>query len=488
MRRSAILAGAVTVVWTGLASAQGLQLPAFQNLVLRNSFNPSGAGARGLGMGGAFIAVADDGTAASFNPAGLTQLRRSELALVGFGDRLESSSRLLGDPFGDPVKTDHYALDFAGLAVPFDLGGRMLTVQLSYQRSVDLFGEGRAAILGAIPVGDDFLAFAADVNPKQKGAFHTASLSTAYQLTQRLSLGATLNYWIANWNASGTGQFRVLLPGFDTPIVVEENSFSQDQDFTAFNANLGFLLKYPKLSLGGVLRLPFAGEYNLHETGVDDDFLDGTRTPIDDRIRTTLHWPWSAGAGLAIRPVKGLTLAADYTSTRWSRTYLEAVPGGVLGTEREFAPDGTAVQTFVDRNFFDLEPASQTRTQNTNAWRVGAEYLIVTSKVVIPLRAGVYRDESPVPQFDQGGRKIDGYTFGTGVNFDRIVLDLAYEHRKSQGPVGSLLGAFEQFEPPQEKVKEQRIVASLIYRFGGGGGEDPVKKLFQGLFAGPKED
>jgi hypothetical protein len=50
---------------------------AVQNVVLRNSFNPVGAGARGLGMGGAFTAVADDGSAASFNPAGLSQLRRT---------------------------------------------------------------------------------------------------------------------------------------------------------------------------------------------------------------------------------------------------------------------------------------------------------------------------------------------------------------------------------------------------------------------------
>ena len=45
-----------------------LRAQAVQNIVLRNSFSPLGAGARGVGMGGAFIAVADDGTAATFNP------------------------------------------------------------------------------------------------------------------------------------------------------------------------------------------------------------------------------------------------------------------------------------------------------------------------------------------------------------------------------------------------------------------------------------
>ena len=42
-------------------------------------------------MGGAFIAVADDGTAVGFNPAGLAQLRRTELAVVGFNNKLAST-------------------------------------------------------------------------------------------------------------------------------------------------------------------------------------------------------------------------------------------------------------------------------------------------------------------------------------------------------------------------------------------------------------
>ncbi|MCA9435346.1 MAG: hypothetical protein KC978_06140, partial [Candidatus Omnitrophica bacterium] len=40
----------------------------------------AGAGARALSMGGAFIGLADDSTAAEFNPAGLQILLRPELA------------------------------------------------------------------------------------------------------------------------------------------------------------------------------------------------------------------------------------------------------------------------------------------------------------------------------------------------------------------------------------------------------------------------
>ncbi len=45
--------------------------------------NPVGSGARALGIGGAFISIADDATAASWNPAALLKLKRPEISIVG---------------------------------------------------------------------------------------------------------------------------------------------------------------------------------------------------------------------------------------------------------------------------------------------------------------------------------------------------------------------------------------------------------------------
>ena len=42
-----------------------------QQTRINSSPNPIGSGARAQGMGGAFIAIADDATAASWNPGGL---------------------------------------------------------------------------------------------------------------------------------------------------------------------------------------------------------------------------------------------------------------------------------------------------------------------------------------------------------------------------------------------------------------------------------
>ena len=54
----------------------------FQQVGIASSPNPVGSGARAMGMGG-LIAIADDATAASWNPAGLIQLEKPELSIVG---------------------------------------------------------------------------------------------------------------------------------------------------------------------------------------------------------------------------------------------------------------------------------------------------------------------------------------------------------------------------------------------------------------------
>src|SRR6516162_10556360 len=46
-------------------------------------FNLANPGARSMGMGGAFLGLADDATAAYTNPAGLTQLVTPELSIEG---------------------------------------------------------------------------------------------------------------------------------------------------------------------------------------------------------------------------------------------------------------------------------------------------------------------------------------------------------------------------------------------------------------------
>src|SRR4026209_2734400 len=97
------------------------------------SFNRTGSGARAAGMGNAFIAVADDGTAASWNPAGLSQLRKTEFSLVYSASRrnqfLEGLRTLDRSAVFTTLKTSSTAanLEFASGALPFTVAGRPIT-------------------------------------------------------------------------------------------------------------------------------------------------------------------------------------------------------------------------------------------------------------------------------------------------------------------------------------------------------------------------
>ena len=112
----------------------------------RTAFTVQGAGARAMGLGGAFIAVADDATAVSFNPAGLAQLLKPEVSFVGRGlprevafedvqahagaKQLLVSDSLISNTRVDPL--------FLSGTVPFRLAGRTLALQLSVQRMIAL--------------------------------------------------------------------------------------------------------------------------------------------------------------------------------------------------------------------------------------------------------------------------------------------------------------------------------------------------------------
>src|SRR6266581_6250480 len=83
--RASWLALAIIVSGVGTASSQTPEQFLEQDridLTGRTSLT-LGSGARAFGMGGAFLARADDATAASWNPAGLSYLRNPEVSIVG---------------------------------------------------------------------------------------------------------------------------------------------------------------------------------------------------------------------------------------------------------------------------------------------------------------------------------------------------------------------------------------------------------------------
>ena len=79
-----------TIIIIQFSVAQEIEIPA--------SPNPVGSGARAIGMGGAFIAIADDATAASWNPGGLVQLEKPEISAVLAGFSRTEDNTLTANP------------------------------------------------------------------------------------------------------------------------------------------------------------------------------------------------------------------------------------------------------------------------------------------------------------------------------------------------------------------------------------------------------
>lgn len=55
----------------------------FSSVVYAGHYEFAGDGARGKAMGGAFVALADDATAYSWNPAGMVLLKKTRNVLYG---------------------------------------------------------------------------------------------------------------------------------------------------------------------------------------------------------------------------------------------------------------------------------------------------------------------------------------------------------------------------------------------------------------------
>jgi hypothetical protein len=219
----ALLPARVAVVGIGLACA------ATADAQVGVSFNRTGSGARAAGMANAFIAVSDDGTAASWNPSGLAQLRKPELSLVsttsgdsatvaGFRTRDDLAS------FSSAQSTYRSTYpDFASLAVPVTLWKKPVTFQAAWRRLYSLdyretYAVTRVPLSPSAPPPVRF-----DGNNDTLGAVDLFSAAVAAKLTAHLSLGASFNLWNGDWDEA---RVRSATP-LDAPGVTEFDSVSQ---------------------------------------------------------------------------------------------------------------------------------------------------------------------------------------------------------------------------------------------------------------------
>jgi hypothetical protein len=394
-----------------------------------------GSGARAHGMGGAFLARADDATAASWNPAGLSYLRTPELCLVGVGNHLEADQF---DRAGTRTTDDesHGTVpDFFSLALPFELGSVAGAVQGSFQRAFSF--EGRRTIRRVITQVERPVLF--DI--EGAGGLDLIALGTGVRVTRALRLGFTLNGWFNQDWLNGYRLQRVRA-GF--------NPSNQRVRFgmSGWNVNLGAIwTPVENVNVGVVAKTPFTGDVTLARERRDriPDQGDFENTFESDEVR--LHLPGAYGFGSSWRPRSALTISADFTRTLWSNARI--FDYFTLPVTGEPGPPGSL---FPNLSYPSLTPERQ---ENTEQIRLGAEYVFIGKPAKFPVRMGLFSDRQYFRAGDGSIPRFTGFTLGAGIIGGPVMLDVAFV--REMGDYGDGSGG-------RTEVDQRRLFFSLIYR------------------------
>ncbi|BDU73467.1 OmpP1/FadL family transporter [Mesoterricola silvestris] len=459
-------AAALVALAGGGAAAQGVLSPIGTILTeqSRTAFSVQGAGARAMGLGGAFIGVADDATAVTFNPAGLAQMVNPEMSFVGqgvnrrgaFQDAQTVSGRrtlLVDDSLVSNTRFDPLLLSGT---LPLRVGGRTLAIQLSLQRLIPL-REGNSRDMQERPE-DGTAPVQLHQSINQAGQIDLYAFAAAYEVSQRILLGGSVNYWRGDWNL---GSHSTSTTAGTTRFV----HYTQDNHLEGANYTLGLLWRWETWSLGINRSTAFHGDYTYSAS------YASSATPLMSAppYTTGLHWPATTGVGLAYRPTDRWLIALDVVRTPWSEARYMSGRENLNGL-----------------NFFDMSKGN--RTPDATQFHLGVErILLASSGNVIPLRFGYSREPQPVTDRMTGQQRVmQGLSLGSGLKRGAYGFDLAYRYawgrrRASQFlDADQLLTSVHNQSLGTEAITEHRLAFSFIVQFD----RRPVQEFLHHLFVG----
>jgi len=402
-----------------------------------STMNPVGSGARAMGMGGAFIGIADDATAASWNPAGLVQLERAEFSAVyDFSVRKQDNSSLLHSEANGKNSMAANGVNYASTAYPFIMFGHNLTASINYQ---SLFEMNKSISL-AYTYRNESEELNGFNQFTEKGNLYALSPALAVRICPSFALGMTFNYWddLAGKNGWQTTEKFTL----QTNRYLFQENWENRFSLTGLNFNVGMLWTFHEsISLGAVYKTAFDATRTQESIGhvvtkwptLGEQFTS-TKHTIEEQ---TLSMPASYGFGLACRKSDRLSFSFDVYRTEWSKFILR---------------DSFGVTTNP------IDDTSATDLDNTTQYRLGAEYLIIRGAYVIPLRFGLFSD--PQPKHD-GVVNQYGVSIGSGFMQDLLALDIAYQYRQGDNDSSD----YSSFKDIQVDVNQQMLMMSLIYYF-----------------------
>ena len=360
---------------TALAMVATIGIPDVLALGFRNPDQD----ARATGQGEAFVAQADDASAIYYNPAGLTQIKGTEITsggMISFPD-----SKLKGAGAGAEMNTMAF---LPHLYAATDLGAA---------KSPWRFGLGFNVPFGNAAEYADNGPFRYMVTRASLAVFNIQP-TVAYQINEQLSLGAGVNIYDAT-----------LSQHVNTPPPLDGH-FHFSGDGQAVGGTAGLMWKItPQHTVGVVYRSPFSvnfkGNTDLNVLG---------QPPVHGD--TSIQFPQSIAGGYAFRPIKRLKLEADVEWTNWdtlNQVTLHAPGSLVNGTPTSFNWKDSMYYEFGAQ--YDVD----------DHWAVRGGYIYSVNTVP---------DATFSPTVPDSNRHV--FSVGFGYTETRFSVDIVYQYSLSE--------------------------------------------------------
>ena len=241
-------------------------------------------GARAMGMGGAFIGVADDATAAYTNPAGLTILTRPELAAEYKYTQYKTTVNNV-TLFGSPVNAYDVSsinkvngISFLSFAYPTE----KVTFTVFRHELVNL--DTDVPVSGISSTSYNKVRFNVD----------TLGVAAGVKLAKSFSMGINISFSDLDWH------------NYSSPDVLYPYTYQYTDSKTHGSIGL-FWNPFGDFNIGAVYRYgpEFSYYYNNSSTG--------------DKHQDSIKIPDSYGLGLSYRFFNALTVAADVNYVQYSQ-------------------------------------------------------------------------------------------------------------------------------------------------------------------------
>ena len=440
----------------------------------------SNPGARSLGMGGAFTALADDATAAHANPAGLTQLDRFDILLEGrnwgyseeFLDggtvSLSGSDLDLTGALSDEAEDSTNGVSFGSIFYAFDrwaIGGfRHELVNLENE----IMSDGVALPTGFV----NPLSARMDLDIESYGVSAAVKLYENAEKRRSMSLGGTLTF--SQFELASRTERLDNLRGLEDPtnpasedapaaglvdadtvccqfenrgdVRFFETQLGDDDDISF---NVGLLWRARNYSVGAVFRrgaeFRFVGNsYERLVNGQTGERAFPSRGPWDGVFKVPDVW----GVGLVVRPGEHWILSAEWDYVEHSELLDENLD--ITGKDENVSGTGCAPGTVFPCQGL-VGGARDFQLSNGSEFRVGFEYSTATKNKTYFFRGGAWSDPDHEIQYrgpltDQralflpGDDEIHG-SAGFGFRFAMFQLDVGLD-LSERVKTASISGAF----------------------------------------------